>query len=113
MTGRTIRTQRTILAGFAVAMLFHLVPAQAAMDGVPGSVAGVPSGFSKPALSLVTPERAYDFQVAGDAVEPESLRYEQIRMDEYGLNSAASPRPSRQLFPNVFWNQNQLIVRWR
>jgi hypothetical protein len=113
MTGRTFKAQLTTLAGFAVAVLFHLAPAQAAMEGVPGSVAGAPSGFSKPALSLITPERGYDFQVAGDAVEPESLRYEQIRMDAYGLNSAASPQSERQLFSNVFWNQNQLIVRWR
>jgi hypothetical protein len=113
MTGRTIRAQLVTLAGLAVAMLFNVTPAQAAMDGVPGSVAGVPSGFSKPALSLLTPERGYNFQVTGDAIDPESLRYEQIRMDEYGLNSAASPQPARELFPNVFWNQNQLIVRWR
>ena len=43
MTGRTIRAQLTTLAGVA-AVLFHIAPAQAAMDGVPGSVAGVPSG---------------------------------------------------------------------
>ena len=113
MTGRMIRAQLTTLAGVALAVLFQVAPAQAAMDGVPGSVAGLSSGFSKPALSLMAPDRGYDFQVRGDAIEREGLRYEQIRMDEYGLNSAANPQAPRHLFSNVFWSQNQLIVRWR
>jgi hypothetical protein len=112
MSGRTIRAGLSTLVSLAVAVLLQVVPAQAAMDRAPGSVAGAPSDLSKSALNLVTRDR-YDFQVRGDAVEPERLRYEEIRMDEHGLNRAANPQPPVQLGPNVFWDQNQLIIRWR
>ena len=112
MSGRTIRAGLTTLVSVAVAVLLQVAPAQAAMDRAPGSVAGAPSDLSNSALNLVTRDR-YDFQVPEDAVAPERLRYEQIRMDEHGLNRAANPQPPVQLGPNLFWDQNQLIIRWR
>jgi hypothetical protein len=112
MTGRTIRAWLTTSVTLAVAVLLEVAPAQAAMDSAPGSVVGAQSGLSRSAPNLVAPHRAYDFQVSGDAVEPERLRYEQIRMDEHGLNRAANPQPPLELFPKVFWNQNQFILRF-
>jgi hypothetical protein len=112
MTGRTIKARLTTLVSLAVAVLLQAAPAEAAMDLAPGVVVGARSGLSESALNLVTPDRTYDFQVSGDAVEPERLRYEQIRMDEYGLNRAANPQPPLELFPKVFWNQNQFIVQF-
>jgi hypothetical protein len=113
MGDRTIRARLTTLVSLAVAVFLQVAPAQAAMDWAPGSVADTPSGLPKSALNLVPRDRGYDFQVPRDAVESEWLRYEQIRMDEYGLNSAASPQPPVQLFPKVFWNQNQFIVQFK
>ena len=110
MTGGTIRA-RTTLVTLAVAVLLQVVPAQAAMDSAPGSV-GAQSDLSRPALNLVSTGRGYDLQIPSEVVEPERLRYEQIRMDEYGLNRAANPQPPLQLLPEVFWNQNQFIAQF-
>ena len=112
MSGRTIRAGLTTSVSLAIAAFLQVAPAQAAMDGAPGSIAGAPSDLSRSALNLVTRDR-YHFRLPDDAVEPERLRYEEIRMDERGLNRAANPQPPVQLGPNVFWNQNQLIIRWR